>query len=91
MYTLLALAGPLLSLVGAWLAAIEIVLRFRGEELKTTSGYNSTVVKKTPEFVQWSKRRERYILFGLALVTIGAILQMVSSCLQMAGLPDQSP
>lgn len=65
-------------MVGSWLVALELVIRFKGYAFKvinmTCDGSADT--EKTANFERWELRRARWMWTGLALITIGSLLQI---------------
>lgn len=80
-YQLASASGLVLVMVGSWLVAIELVIRFKGYAFKvinmTCDGSADT--EKTANFKKWELRRARWMWFGLALITIGSLLQIYAT------------
>lgn len=75
---LAAAIGIALVMVGSWLVAIELVIRFKGYAFKvinmTCDGSADT--EKTANFERWELRRARWMWGGLILITVGSVLQL---------------
>lgn len=71
-------SGILLVMVGSWLVAIELVIRFKGYAFKvinmTCDGSADT--EKTANFERWELRRARWMWVGLSFISIGSLLQL---------------
>lgn len=75
---LASVGGIALVMVGSWLVAIELVIRFKGYAFKvinmTCDGSADT--EKTAGFERWELRRARWMWAGLILITVGSLLQL---------------
>jgi len=79
----LALSGMALSLLGTWLVAVELVIRFKGYafEIRTMTFNGQGNPVKTPEFEHWEAKRAKFMWLGLALITLGTFAQMAAVCI----------
>ncbi len=79
----LALSGIAMCLLGTWLVAIELVVRFQGNayEIKTMTYRGQGTPEKTDDFSRWELHRARYMWTGLLLITLGSLAQMAAVCL----------
>jgi hypothetical protein len=79
---LLTFCGLALCLLGTFLVAIELVIRFKGYafEIKSMTYNGQGKAEKTAGFERWETKRAKFMWSGLALITIGTAAQMVAIC-----------
>ncbi len=77
-YECLTILVIILSLIGTWLVAYELVIRFKGYsfEIKTMTYDGQGNPEKTAEFNKWELKRAKYMWIGLILITLGNFLQI---------------
>lgn len=82
-------AGLLLDIVGAFLVAWEVVREYRGKKYQDPQGYvvsepfvSGIEVKESPEYSAWEIRKYRRMKMGLVCLTLGFLLQILSSWLR---------
>lgn len=71
----LAAISIALGLLGAWLIGYSVIDKFTAREYVDV-GFGG-VVARTPEYVAWAKRNDRRTSWGLMLITVGSVLQLV--------------
>jgi len=76
----IAFVGSFFNLLGSWCVAIEVVHRFKGYafSVQNVMADGSGEVVKTPDFTRWELKRAWWMWIGLALITVGIILQMIA-------------
>ncbi len=83
--------GLFLDIIGAWLVAIEVLYQFKGKKL---SGENATwddpASEETTEYKSWEKSKYIKMKFGLAFLTIGFSLQILSNGINYFSPPDKN-
>lgn len=74
------LAGLVCNLLGTWMVAIELVLRFKGYafEVKGITYSGSGPAEKTEDFKRWELKKAYWMWAGLVLITIGVIAQIIA-------------
>lgn len=77
-YEYLTILAIILSLVGTWLVAYELVIRFKGFafEIKSITYDGQGNPEKTTEFSNWEMKRAIYMWIGLILITLGHAIQI---------------
>jgi hypothetical protein len=75
--------GLILDIFGAFLVATEVVNKFHGAMIGPFPTIDSMAEPppKTPEFIEWERKKFIKMSIGLALLTIGFFLQIVGSWL----------
>lgn len=69
--------GISLVLIGAWFVAYEVVRKFEGDTHGAIAPTGGSVHSwKLASFKSWEKRRNKAMWIGLALITIGSLLQI---------------
>jgi hypothetical protein len=77
--------GILLDIIGAWFVAWEVVREYKGKKHDVSTGVamgNWVVgqdVKETNEFKKWELNKYSKMRIGLALLTLGFLLQLASN------------
>lgn len=80
MSTYLSIGGIVLVMVGSWFVAYEVVNQFRGQSHTVSVGYGGPgTPHKLPEFITYEARRNQFMWVGLALITIGSLLQVAGA------------
>jgi hypothetical protein len=70
-------AGIVLVLLGSWCVAYEVVNRFRGASHDISTGWGGTgKAEKSASYTAWESRRNVVMWIGLALISIGSLLQL---------------
>jgi hypothetical protein len=78
--------GVIFDLVGAYLVAFEVVRKFRGRPFADSFTFDESVQlapQPTEEHRQWELRKFTYMKWGLALLTVGFVLQLIANVLQL--------
>jgi hypothetical protein len=76
METCLSVSGILLVMVGSWFVAYEVVNKFQGQTHTVSVAFGGPgTPKKLPEYVAYELRRNKFMWFGLALITLGSLSQ----------------
>ena len=75
--------GLVFDIIGAWFIANEVVNKFKGKQLLPTPTImgKSPPPEKTREYKEWESNHFNRMKIGLCLITIGFILQGISSWL----------
>ena len=68
------------DIFGAWFVAWEVVRQYEGRQYGSESllhmRLDAPSAEKTPEFLKWEINKYRRMKIGLALLTIGFVLQI---------------
>lgn len=70
----LSAISVLLGLIGTWMIGYSVIDKFTGREYGDV-GFGGKVAR-TPGYVAWADRNDRRTFRGLALVSIGGLLQL---------------
>jgi len=82
---LLNSVGLAFDIVGAFFVGYEVVQQFRGRKLDARGGWVAGAevvdnsVAETTEYQRWERRKYRNMKWGLSLLTIGFLVQIVSN------------
>lgn len=70
--------GLILDIIGAFLVASEVVSQYKGHQLKPieTRCSQSELPEKTKEYKKWENIKNLKMKIGLALLTIGFLMQI---------------
>lgn len=73
--------GLFFDIAGAWLVAIEVVKQYKGNKFRISSTWNDLAdgPKESPEFEKWQILNHKLMLLGLALLTLGFLMQFASN------------
>ena len=77
--------GLFFDILGAWFVAIEIVYQYKGKTHNEPTIYCNGAFKQDeiPEYTKDKKIKHKAMKFGLALLTAGFVLQIISNHLPM--------
>jgi hypothetical protein len=72
----LTTASAALGLIGAWCIGYSVIDKFEGREYGgvTTDGG----VSRTADYAKWAKTNDNRTAWGMALITIGGVLQVIA-------------
>jgi hypothetical protein len=86
---LLNIIGIFCDIIGAFLVASEVVRQFHGEKYRSSAqmSFDSSYVITQPaqeseEFQAWDLKKYRHMKFGLAILTVGFLLQIFANVMQ---------
>jgi hypothetical protein len=75
----LTIASIVLSVIGAWCVGYSVIALFKGFEYGGINASNADgKAHKTPEYVRWESRNTVWTRAGIALITLGGVIQIVS-------------
>jgi hypothetical protein len=75
----LTVASVVLSVVGAWCVGYSVIALFNGFEYGGIDASNADgKAHKTPEYVQWESRNTAWTRVGIALITVGGLVQIAA-------------
>jgi hypothetical protein len=77
-----------LGLFGAWLIGYSVIDKFTAREYGDV-GFGG-VVARTPEYVAWAKLNDCRTIWGLALITVGSVLQLVLLYIPSSSRSDET-
>ena len=82
--------GLIFDIIGAWLVASEVVQQFRGKKFEDVriGGFRigspgDEIVKETPEYKLFDAAKYYRMKWGLAFLTLGFFLQILSNLFQI--------
>jgi hypothetical protein len=74
----IAAAGIVLVMLGSYFVAYEVVRKFTGQSHIVHVAFGGPGrPEKTPVYLAWEARRSKFMWIGLALITLGSVLQLV--------------
>ena len=77
-----ALVGIISVILGSWAVAYEVVRKFTGISHSVSIGWGGGgTPEKTVQFISWEAKRNRWMVAGLVLITIGSIFQAIAVCI----------
>lgn len=65
-----------LGLIGAWCIGYSVIDKFKGQEYGGVTADGG--VSRTDEYAVWAERNDRRTYWGLMIVTISGLLQIVA-------------
>jgi hypothetical protein len=75
----LTIASVVLSVAGAWCVGYSVIDRFEGFEYGGITAANADgKAHKTPEYRSWESQNTAWTRVGIALITIGGLVQIAS-------------
>jgi hypothetical protein len=75
----LTITSIVLSVIGAWCVGYSVIALFNGFEYGGIDASNADgKAHKTPEYVRWESRNIAWTRAGIALITIGGLVQIAS-------------
>jgi hypothetical protein len=87
---LLNIFGICCDIAGAFLVASEVVRQFHGDKYRGSAqmSFDSSIVitqqaQETEEFQAWDAKKYRNMKFGLTLLSLGFILQIIANVMQL--------
>ena len=83
---LVNIVGILLDICGAFLVASEVVHKFHGRQYGGSFTFDNSVQfapPQTEEYKKWAHLKERRMIVGLVLLTLGFVLQVTANALQI--------
>jgi hypothetical protein len=80
----LATVSAVLALIGAWCIGYSVIDKFKGREYGDVTADGS--VSRLPEYDAWAKKNDRRTYWGLIIITISGVLQIVALY-----IPSSSP
>jgi hypothetical protein len=72
----LTLASAFLGILGAWCIGYSVIDKFTGREYGDVTADGG--VSRLPEYDAWAKKNDRRTYWGLIIITISGVLQIVS-------------
>lgn len=80
----LAIVSAVLGIVGAWCIGYSVIDKFTGREYGDVRFDGS--VSRLPEYDAWAKKNDNRTYWGLWVITISGVLQIVSLYIPDASL-----
>jgi|GEM_PF-2063489 len=76
--------GLCVDIAGVWLVAIEVVKQYKGKKFRENPTWNDVIdgPKESLGYEKWQILNHKLMLLGLALLTLGFLLQVVSNWIE---------
>lgn len=87
---LLNVVGIAFDIIGAFLVSSEVVRQFRGKQFRDQFTFDSDVAfapAETDQYKEWAHLKTRTMIWGLACLVFGFLLQLIANVLQFKAAP----